>query len=88
MKIVKQHKNRSAYSESFGIYSGKTLADIPFDVHTHAVSHGGLNDQIDYIKIGNTSHDAFLWFDNIDELKPFADKLLEIANEHERRKTL
>lgn len=88
MKIVKQHKNRSAYSESFGIYSGKTLADIPFGVHTHAVTAGGLNDKIEYVKIGNTSHDAFLWFDNMDELKPFAEKLLEIASEHERRKAL
>ena len=54
MKIVKQHKNRSVHSEAFGIYSGKTLAEVDA-----SCSHGGTMDQIQYIKIGDCSHSAF-----------------------------
>ena len=37
MKIVKQHKNRSVHSEAFGIFSGKTLAEVD----ASNCSHGG-----------------------------------------------
>ena len=85
MKIVKQHKNRSAHSEAFGIYSGKTLADIEIDHIASACTHGGTNDQIDYVKVGNTSHGAFLWFDDISEVSRLGRKLVELAEEYERR---
>ena len=79
MKIVKSHKNHSAHSESFGIWSGKTLAEIPVGIHDHQVTTGGLADQLDHIKVGNGSFDAFLWFDNIQEAGEFGQKLVDIA---------
>ena len=81
MKIVKQHKNRSVHSEAFGIFSGKTLAEVD----ASNCSHGGTMDRIEYIKIGDTSHDAFLWFDDLDEAKVLADKLIEFWAESRRR---
>ena len=42
-------------------------------------------DRIEYIKIGDTSHDAFLWFDDLDEAKVLADKLIEFWAESRRR---
>ena len=80
MKIVKKHKNRSAHSEAFGIWSGKTLAEIPVGIHDHQVSAGGLNDQIEYIKVGDGSHNAFLWFDNPEEAREFGQRLIELAD--------
>jgi hypothetical protein len=85
MKIVKSHKNRSAHSESFGIWSGKTLAEIPVGEHDHQVSFGGLQDKIEHIKVGNGSFDAFLWFDNIQEAGEFGQKLVDIAQEAKNR---
>ncbi len=81
MKIVKQHKNRSVHSEAFGIYSGKTLAEV----NAYNCSHGGTMDQIHYIKIGDTSHDAFLWIDNLEEAKQLGEKLIEFYEESEKR---
>ena len=69
MKIVKQHKNRSAHSEQFGIWSGKTLADIPVRKNDYHVTWGGVQDKIHHIKVGNLSHDAFLWFTDMQEVK-------------------
>jgi len=85
MKIVKQHKNRSVHSEAFGIFSGKTLADIKVGINETRCSHGGLNDMIDYIKVGDTSHGAFLWFDDIQEAEILGRKLIEYAEEAESR---
>lgn len=82
MKIVKQHKNRSVHSEAFGIFSGKTLAEV----NATDCSHGGTNDRIEYIKIGDTSHDAFLWFTDLDEAKRLGERLIEFYEESERRK--
>lgn len=87
MKIVKTHKNRSAHSEAFGIWSGKTLAEIPVGIHHHQVTTGGLNDKLDHIKVGNGSFDAFLWFDNIQEAGEFGQRLIEIAEEAKRRES-
>jgi hypothetical protein len=81
MKIVKQHKNRSVHSEAFGIYSGKTLAEV----NANNCSHGGTMDQIHYIKIGDCSHGAFLWIDDLDEAKVLGDKLIEFWAESRRR---
>ena len=81
MKIVKQHKNRSVHSEAFGIYSGKTLAEVD----ASNCSHGGTMDQIQYIKIGDCSHSAFLWIDNLDEAKQLGDKLIEFYEESIKR---
>ena len=73
MKIVKQHKNRSVHSEAFGIFSGKTLAEVD----ASNCSHGGTMDRIEYIKIGDCSHDAY-WLLFLDEAKnSLADKLIE-----------
>jgi hypothetical protein len=85
MKIVKQHKNRSVHSEAFGIFSGKTLADIKVGINETGCTHGGTNDMIDYIKVGDTSHGAFLWFDDIQEAEILGRKLIEFAEEAERR---
>lgn len=85
MKIVKQHKNRSAHSEAFGIWSGKTLAEIPVGIYDYQVTTGGLNDKLDHIKVGNGSFDAFLWFDNIQEAGQFGQRLIEIAEEAKNR---
>jgi hypothetical protein len=81
MKIVKRHKNHSAHSEAFGIWSGKTLADIPVGIYDHQVTTGGCNDKLDHIKVGNGSFDAFLWFDNIKEAGEFGQKLVDLALE-------
>jgi hypothetical protein len=85
MKIVKAHKNRSAHSEAFGIWGGKTLAEIPVGIHDYQVSTGGLNDKLDHIKVGNGAYGAFLWFDNIKEAGEFGQRLIEIAEEAARR---
>lgn len=85
MKIVKAHKSRSAHSESFGMWSGKTLAEIPVGIHDHQVTTGGLSDQLVNIKVGNGSFDAFLWFDNIQEAGEFGQKLVDIAMEAANR---
>jgi len=85
MKIVKKHKNRTKHSEDFGIWSGVTLADITMNWCGYQVSFGGLQDQIDHIKVGDNSHDAFLWFDNIAEAKMLGQRLVEIAEEQEKR---
>jgi len=88
MKIVKAHKNRSAHSESFGIWSGKTLSEIPVGLHDHQVTAGGLSDQIDHIKVGDGSHEAFLWFDNPEEAGEFGQRLIELANHARIRKEI
>ena len=85
MKIVKKHKNRSAHSEEFGVWSGKTLADIPVNKHDYQVSFGGLQDRIDHIKVGNNDYDAFLWFTDMQEVKEFGQRLVELAEEAEKR---
>lgn len=85
MKIVKRHKNRSAHSEAFGIFSGKTLADIKIGINETGSSYGGLNDMIDHIKVGDTSHEAFLWFDDMQEAEILGRKLIEYAEEAESR---
>ena len=81
MKIVKQHKNRSVHSEAFGIYSGKTLAEV----NASNCSHGGRSDKIEYIKIGDCSHGAFIWFDDLEEAKALGEKLIEYYDEHLKR---
>lgn len=86
MKIVKLHKVNSAHSEQFGIWSGKTLAEIPVGKNHHQISHGGLKGQIDHIKVGDGSHEAFLWFDNMQEVYDFGGKLIELAIESDNRK--
>lgn len=86
MKIVKLHKSRSAHSEAFGIWSGKVLANIPVGKTDHQVSHGGLKNQIDHIKVGDGSHEAFLWFDDLQEAYELGGKLIELATEAELRK--
>jgi hypothetical protein len=86
MKIVKLHKVNSAHSEQFGIWSGKTLANIPVGKTDHQVSHGGLKGQIDHIKVGDGSHEAFLWFDDLQEAYELGGKLIELATEAELRK--
>lgn len=86
MKIVKLHKVNSAHSEQFGIWSGKTLAEIPVNKNHHQISHGGIQGQIDHIKVGDGSHEAFLWFDNMQEVYDFGGKLIELAIESDTRK--
>jgi hypothetical protein len=86
MKIVKLHKVNSAHSEQFGIWSGKTLAEISVGKNHHQISHGGCNDQVDHIKVGDGSHEAFLWFDSMQEVYDFGGKLIELAIESDTRK--
>lgn len=85
MKIVKAHKSRSAHSEAFGIWSGKTLAEIPVGKHDHQIAYGGLQDKIEHIKVGNGSYEAFLWFDNVQEAGEFGQKLVAVALEAAKR---
>ena len=85
MKIVKRHKNNSQHSENFGIWSGKTLADIQMNWHGYQVSFGGLQGNIDHIKIGDNSHDAFIWFDDPQEARVLGQRLIDIADENDRR---
>ena len=85
MKIVKQHKNRSAHSEAFGIFSGKTLADIEIDHIASACTHGELGGQIVHIKVGDTSHEAFLYFDDMIEAERLGKKLVGLAEEAFKR---
>lgn len=84
MKIVKQHKNRTKTSEEFGIHSGKTIADIPINVIAAQCSYGGLGGKVDYIKIGDTSHDAFIWFDDLKEVRALGARLVEFAQKAEQ----
>jgi hypothetical protein len=83
MKIVKRHKNRTAHSENFGVWPGKTLLDQEVDVHATIASHGGCNDRIDYVKIG--CGDAFIWFDDMEEVRRLGEKLVEFAEEAKKR---
>ena len=85
MKIVKKHKNCSAHSERFGIWSGKTLADIAIDINACQVSHGELGGQIVHIKIGNNDHDAFIWFEDMQEVMSLGKKLVRLADEAQKR---
>jgi hypothetical protein len=85
MKIIKRHKNRTKHSEHFGIWSGVTLADIQMNWHGYQVSFGGLQDNIDHIKVGDNSHDAFIWFDDIQEARVLGQRLIDIADENDRR---
>ena len=85
MKIVKAHKNRSAHSEAFGIWSGKTLAEIPVGKHDCQIAYGGLQNKITHIKVGNGSFDAFLWFNNVQEAGEFGQKLIDVAEEAKNR---
>ena len=85
MKIVKAHKNRSAHSEAFGIWSGKTLTEIPVGKHDYQIAYGGLQDKIDHIKVGNGSYEAFLWFDSVQEAGEFGQKLIDVALEAAKR---
>ena len=82
MKIVKRHKNRSAHSEAFGIWSGKTLSDIEVNPHATCVSHGILADQIVHVQIGQG--EAFIWLDDMNEVRRLGVKLIEIADESVR----
>ena len=83
MKIVKSHKNRTAHSENFGVWAGKTLLDQEVDQHASLCNHGGVSDSIEHVKIGYG--DAFVWFDDMDEVRRLGEKLLEIAEEAEKR---
>ena len=86
MKIVKQHKNRSPHSQSFGIFSGKVVAELnSFQNGLGQVTSGGLNGKLDYIKIGDTSQSHFIWIDDFAEAKAFGEKLIALSEEHERR---
>lgn len=84
MKIVKSHKNRSAHSEQFGIWSGKTLNDIEVNPHATCATISELANQIVAVKIGNG--DAFIWFDDLDEVRRLGVKLIEIADEDAKRR--
>ena len=84
MKIVKTHKKRSANSEEFGIWSGKTLLEVDVDPHATCVTMSQLADQIVAVKIGNG--DAFIWFDDLDEVRRLGVKLIEIADEDAKRR--
>lgn len=79
MKIVKQHKVRAKSSEEFGIFSGKTIADIPINIIAAQCTYGGLGGKIEHIKIGDTSHDAFIWFEDLDEVAALGEKLVYYA---------
>ena len=79
MKIVKQHKVRAKSSEEFGIFSGKTIADIPINKIAAQCTYGGLGGKIEHIKIGDTSHDAFIWFDDLDEVAALGKALVYYA---------
>jgi hypothetical protein len=83
MKIVKSHKNRTAHSEFFGVWAGKTLLDQEVDIHATLASHGGVNDQIHHVKVGNG--DAFIWFDDMEEVRRLGAKLTEHYKEWFRR---
>jgi hypothetical protein len=85
MKIVKRHKSRTKYSEQFGIWSGVTLANIPMGAHDHQTSFGGLQDKINHIKVGDNSNDAFIWFDDMNEARVLGQRLIDIANESDKR---
>ena len=84
MKIVKRHKSRSAHSEAFGIWSGKTLQEVEVDKHAACVTHGVLADQIVHVKVGQG--DAFIWLDDMNEVHNLGRKLIELANEAAKRR--
>ena len=84
MKIVKQHKNRSAHSELFGIWAGKTLQEVEVNPHATCATHGGLNDMIDHVKIGQG--EAFIWLDDMDEARRLGVRLIEFADEDAKRR--
>ena len=81
MKIVKKYKSNISTAETFGVWPGKTIAVIC----SSDISHGGINDRIEYVKVGNAHHEAFLWFDDLDDARAIGETLLEFANEAERR---
>lgn len=83
MKIVKKHRSRSAHSEPFGIWSGKTLEEVKVDPHATCATYGVLDDMIVHVKIG--TGDAFLWIDDLDEARALGEKLIEIADEQAKR---
>ena len=86
MKIVKQHKSRTKHSESFGIYTGKTVEELENFKHgLGQVTCGGISDQLQYIKIGDCTKDYFLWIDNFAEARAFGEKLIAFADEHDDR---
>ena len=84
MKIIKRHKNHSAHSKYYGVFSGKELADID----CLQVSHGGRSDKIEYIKIGDNSNEAFIWFDDMADARAIGKKLISFADEADRRLSL
>ena len=84
MKIVKAHKNRSKHSEGFGIWSGKTLSEV--SIANSGISHGGCSDMIDYIRFG--TNEAFMWIDDMEEARMLGEKLIQLAEEAERRRNL
>ena len=83
MKIVKSHKNRTAHSENFGVWAGKTLLDQEVDQHASLCNHGGVSDRIEHVKIGYG--DAFVWLDDMEEVRRLGEKLVEIAEEAKKR---
>ena len=89
MKIIKRHKNATKTSELFGCHPGKTVAELEiFKDGIGQISSGGLNDQLQYIKIGDCTNEFFLWIDNFEEARAFGEKLIAYADEADRRKTL
>ena len=85
MKIVKTYKNGSKGTEIFGFFPGKTIAEIPINIVASQCTYGGLDGKVQYIKVGDTSHDAFLWFDNLDEVAALGEKLAYYANKGKER---
>ena len=85
MRIVKRHKSRTKHSEEFGIHSGKTIANVEINWCGSQVSFGGLQGKITHIKVGDTSNDAFLWFDDMEEARTLGQRLVDIANESDKR---
>ena len=79
MKIVKHHKHNTKSSELFGVFPGKPIAEIPINIVAAQCTYGGLDGKVQYIKVGDTSHDAFLWFDNLDEVAALGEKLVYYA---------
>jgi hypothetical protein len=53
------------------------------DQHASLCNHGGVSDSIEHVKIGYG--DAFVWLDDMEEVRRLGEKLLEIAEEAEKR---
>ena len=89
MKIVKRHKHATKTSEMFGCHPGKTVTELENFKHgIGQISSGGYSDELQYIKIGDCTHDFFLWIDNFEEARAFGEKLIAFADEADRRKSL